>query len=414
MFSVKTPGEVFEILKSHFIDQDTPCDASETIALPDACGRVLAEDISANEYVPGFHRSTVDGYAVLASDTFGCSDSIPAILELTGEVQMGEGADQILTAGSCVYVPTGGAIPDGADAMVMIEYTEDYGDGTIGIMKPAAPGMNMIYKGDDVFPGKKVLISGRKLTSSDIGALAAMGITELAVIKKPLVGIISTGDELVPVSVTPADGQIRDVNSAMLDALCREAGADTKLYGIIPDDAGHLTEAVESAIRSCDIILISGGSSVGTKDITAQIIEQHGNLLLHGIAMKPGKPTIVGNADGKPVFGLPGHPVAAFFVSQLFVRYLIDAFCGNPAVSETAFCQQHISAGLTEAISTNHGREEYLGVRLKESASGQRLAVPIHSKSGLISSLAGADGYICIPRDCEGLPAGAEVTVYLF
>lgn len=426
MFTVKTPEEVFDILKSVFLSSNTFSKATETVDLAESYGRILAHDITAGEYVPGFTRSTVDGYAVLASDTFGCSDSIPAVLEVSGEVRMGSGAEDQLLPGCCMYVPTGGAVPEGADAMVMIEYTEDYGDGSIGILKSAAPGMNIIYKGDDVYPGKSVISAGRRLTGSDIGAMAAMGISKVSVRKRPVIGIISTGDELVPVTDTPEDGEIRDVNTVMLDVMCRSCGALTRLYGIIPDDRERLTRAVESAIDQCDIILISGGSSVGTKDITAQIIEENGEILLHGIAMKPGKPTILGKADGKPVFGLPGHPVAAFFVSHLFVRYLILSYGQTTAATETdcpdtgsaqadhkRYMQKTQSAELTEAVSANHGREEYMAVRLQYKDHDIK-AVPVHTKSGLISSLAGTDGYIIIQRDCEGLAAGTAVDVYLF
>lgn len=320
---------------------------------------------------------------------------------------MGESSDFLCPPGHCVYIPTGGAIPDDADGVVMIEYTEDFGDGSICITTPVPPGANLIYKGDDVYPGKTVLSAGRKLTVSDVCALAAMGITDVSVQKKPVIGILSTGDELVPVSDTPRTGQIRDVNSSLLKAVCEEGGAETRLYGIIKDEIGPLISTIHKALEECDIVLISGGSSVGVRDATAQAIESSGELLIHGISLKPGKPTILGKIDGKPVFGLPGHPVAAFFVSMLFVRPLIDSFIGyKPKI-------RIIEARLTEAINSNHGRSECLGVRL--AAEGKLLyAEPIRTKSGLISSLAGADGYIVIQRDCEGLAAGALVNVTLF
>ncbi len=403
MFSVKTPEEVQDILTSEFPQRTEP----EKIPLDHCVGRVLSETITAEEFVPGFRRSTVDGYSVHAADTFGCSDSIPALLILDGDIQMGEASDFPCPPGHCVYVPTGGAIPDNADGVVMIEFTENYGDGTICINTPISPGTNLIHKGDDVYPGKTVLPSGRKLTVSDIGALAAMGITQVSVLKKPRIGILSTGDELIPVSETPKAGQVRDVNSTLLNAVCRERGADTRLYGIIKDEIESLKTALCRALEECDIILISGGSSVGVRDATAQAIESYGNLLVHGVALKPGKPTILGKINEKPVFGLPGHPVAAFFVCMLFVRPLIDSFTGQGASSRT------VEARLTEAINTNHGRSECVGVKLVKKEE-KRLAEPIRTKSGLISTLAGADGYIIIPRDCEGLASGTSVNVTLF
>ena len=220
MLYVKTPEEVLALIESEF----SPLEQAEFVALSEAVGRVLAEDIAAREYVPDFDRSTVDGFAVRASDTFGCSDAIPAILPLQATVLMGEGADYLLNEGECVAVPTGGAVPRGTDSVVMVEYTEDYGDGTIGVAKPAAPGMNLIFRGDDVYPGKVILHKGRSLSSADIGALAAIGRVQVPVVKKVTVGVISTGDELVPPGAQPGPGQVRDVNSPMLEAMLSTFG----------------------------------------------------------------------------------------------------------------------------------------------------------------------------------------------
>ena len=403
MLTVKTPEEVYAIMEEAFPSRPV----SEEVPLEAACGRVLSAPVTAREYVPGFDRSTVDGYAVRSADTFGCSDALPAILTLTGEIAMGSGAGSALPVGCCMAVPTGGAIPAGADAAVMVEYTEDYGDGTIGVCKSAAPGTNLIFKGDDVRPGRTVLPAGRRLTPQDVGALAAMGAAKVAVCRKPVVGILSTGDELIPVEETPCEGQVRDVNSAMLRALAEAAGARGICYGILPDDEALLGRALDQALGSCDMVLISGGSSVGMKDAACRVLASRGSVLLHGIAMKPGKPTILGSAGGKPVFGLPGHPVAAFFVAQLFVRPLLDRLAG------CASRRYAVPAVLTEAVSANHGRAQYMGVFLSER-DGVRCARPIRGKSGLITSLACSDGYFCIPRDCEGLPAGASVDVWLY
>ncbi len=404
MLTVKTPEEVYALLSDAFTQG--PLEVEE-LPLEQAMGRVLSEPVTAQEFVPGFDRSTVDGYAVRASDTFGCSDSLPALLALQGEILMGEGASIPLSSGECAAVPTGGAIPPGADAAVMIEYTEDYGDGTIGILKSAAPGENLIFKGDDVRPGKTVLPAGRKLTAQDIGALAAMGVSRLTVSRRPVVGILSTGDELVPISEIPEEGQIRDANSAMLSALVQEAGGTPIAFGILKDEEPLLRAGLDQALTACDMVLISGGSSVGMKDATCRVLEQRGEILFHGVAMKPGKPTILGLCKGKPVFGLPGHPVAAFFVSELFVRPLIGRLLGR------TLRERSIPARLAEAVSANHGRAQYMGVFLTGEADMPQ-AHPIHSKSGLITSLAGSDGFFCIPRDCEGVPAGEIVRVRLY
>ena len=400
MLYVKTPEEVLALIESEF----EAVAATEPVSLGNAMGRVLAEDIAATEYVPDFDRSTVDGYAVRARDTFGCTDAIPAIVPVQAEVFMGEGADFELNPEACAAVPTGGAVPRGADSVVMMEYTEDYGDGTVGISKSVAPGDNMIFRGDDVYPGKPILEKGRVLSSQDIGALAAIGRVLVPVRKKLTVGVISTGDELVPPEKTPGPGQVRDVNSPMLEAMLGAFGARVINYGIVIDDEALLTEKVHRAVSECDAVLLSGGSSVGVKDAACRIIESMGALLLHGIAIKPGKPTILGKAGCKPLVGLPGHPVAAYFITKLFVLPLLSKLNGRIQASYT------VTAKVTESIGANHGRAQYQCCRL-ERRDGKLFASPIRGKSGLITTLAGADGYFCIDRDCEGLPQGAEIQV---
>ena len=403
MLEVKTPQEVLALFQKEF----KPLGLDETVPLARALGRVLAEPITAQEYVPDFDRSTVDGFACRAADTFGCSDAIPAILNIEGEVLMGQGADFALSRDGCAYVPTGGAIPKGADCAVMIEYTEDYGDGTVGIMKPGAPGMNLIFRGDDVFPGKAILPVGRVLTAQDIGALAAIGRTSVTVARRVKVGVISTGDELVPPAETPGPGQVRDVNSSLLTAMLEAFGAEAVSYGIVVDDEELLRRKMQTAARECDAVILSGGSSVGVKDAACRIIESMGSLLLHGIAIKPGKPTIMGKTDNKPLIGLPGHPVAACFVTQLFVLPLLARLMGRDQKDYT------VTAALTESLGANHGREQVNACHLHWEG-GKLLASPIRSKSGLITQLAGADGYFIISRDCEGLPKGAQVQVFLY
>ncbi len=403
MLEVKTPEEVLRLIGKEF----RPLGRTETVPLAEAQGRVLAGDIKAGEYVPDFDRATVDGYALRAKDTFGCSDAVPAILNLAGEVRMGEGAAITVPRDSCVYVPTGGAIPEGCDCAVMIEYTEDYGDGTIGILRPGAPGMNLIFRGDDVFPGKTVLKAGRRLAAQDIGALAAIGRTEVPVRPRLRVGVISTGDELVPVGQKPGPGQVRDVNSPMLAALLKEFGAEPVDCGIVVDDEKMLREKTRAAAESCDAVILSGGSSAGVKDAACRIIGEMGELLLHGIAIKPGKPTILGRAGNKPLIGLPGHPVAAFFVARLFVLPLLARLEGR------TIQEYPVRAALSESLNANHGRMQVSACTL-EKKDGRLTATPIRSKSGLITQLAGGDSFFVIDRDCEGLPRDAEVEVYRY
>ncbi len=402
MLEVKTPEEVLRLIEKEFM----PHGLRETVSLSEALGRVLAEDIEADEFVPDFDRSTVDGYALRAKDTFGCSDAIPAVLSIAGEVRMGEAAEVNVPRDSCAYVPTGGAIPEGCDCVVMVEYTEDYGDGTIGILKPGAPGMNMIFRGDDVFPGKTVLESGRVLSPQDIGALAAIGRTLVPVRTHLRVGVISTGDELVSTDSTPGPGQVRDVNSPMLEALLKDFGAEPVNYGIVTDDEKLLKEKTAAAAENCDAVILSGGSSAGVKDAACRIIDELGELLFHGIAIKPGKPTILGKIGNKPLIGLPGHPVAAFFVAKLFVLPLLAQLEGRKMRSWP------VRAELTESLNANHGRMQVNACCLEE-ADGKLKAIPIRSKSGLITQLAGADGYLVIGRDLEGLPKDAEADIFL-
>ncbi len=401
MLEVKTPDEVMEMIEVSFSPLTT---VAEEINIEQSCGRILAADVCAEEYVPDFHRSTVDGYAVCVRDTFGCTDAIPAILTVKGEVLMGEDAGFSLQSGECAAIPTGGAVPEGADGVVMVEYTEDYGDGTVGILKPSAPGQNMIFRGDDVHPGKKILPAGRVLNSQDIGALAAIGVTKVSVRRRVKVGIISTGDELVPPDHQPGPGQIRDVNGPMLAAMLRGFGAEVISYGIVCDDEDRLREKTAAAAAECDMVLLSGGSSVGIKDAACRIIASYGELMLHGIAMKPGKPTIMGRSGNKPLIGLPGHPVAAWFITRIFVTRILAILQGRE------FHFPSVTARLSESISANHGRAQYMSCYLEEK-EGICWAHPVRGKSGLITTLAGADGFFCIARDCEGLPEGAEIVV---
>lgn len=402
MLQVKTPEEVLALIQKEFVPVSGQ---TELVPLASAAGRVLAEEIVSAEYVPDFDRSTVDGYACRAADTFGCSVSIPAVLTVAGEVLMGRESGLELEPGSCACVPTGGAIPKGADCAVMLEYTEDFGDGTAGILKAGAPGMNIIFRGDDLIPGKTVLKAGRILRAQDIGALAAIGRSSVPVVRKLKVGVLSTGDELVPPESVPAPGQMRDVNSTMLAALLSRSGADPVPYGIVKDDERLLRETFCTALNECDAVILSGGSSVGSKDAACRVIADAGELLLHGIAIKPGKPAILGKAGNKPLIGLPGHPVAALFVARLFVLPLLDRLSG---------CEQQrlpVPAKLSESVSANHGRAQVVACRF-ERRDGILMAVPVRSKSGLITLLAGSDGYFIIDRDCEGLPKGADVQVY--
>lgn len=403
MFSVKKPAEALELILTEF-GRVLP---SESIGTSQAIGRALACDVIAQENIPQFSRSSVDGYAVVAADTFGCGESIPAMLRMAGEVLIGQKPGMRVNCGECVYVPTGGEIPSGADAMVMVEYTEDYGDGLRYISKPSAPGAHIVFKGDDVKIGKRVLEQGRVLRPQDIGVLAALGYPCVEVRKKPVVGILSTGDELVEIDNALRDSQVRDINTYTLCAGVTQAGGEPVSFGICRDEYDTLKTIVTNAIKRCDLLLVSGGSSVGNRDATHQVIGELGSVLLHGIAVKPGKPTIVGVVENKPVFGLPGHPVSAYFSFSQFVRPLIGVMLG----ARKEF-PRIVQARLSANLPSNHGREEYVSVRLVTGENGYA-AKPVYGNSGMITVLADADGYVRIERDCEGLMAGVQVDVLL-
>lgn len=380
----------------------------EQLPLQLAGGRILAAPVKASEDVPPFCRSQVDGLAVWAADTFGASETIPAILAYQGEVQMGRPVEFRLQPGQCAYVPTGGELPAGADAMVMIEQVEDLGDGLRQVSQSVSPGTHLTRQGDDITAGTTVFRAGRRLNATDLGTLAALGLATVPVVRRPRVAILSTGDELIEPDTRPGPGQIYDVNRYTLAETVRLHGGEPVISGIVRDDLTILQQALGQALGTCDLVLVSGGSSVGTRDYVAAAINSLGEpgVILHGIAVKPGKPTMAGVCNGKLVLGLPGHPVAAWFMAHWLAGPVLAWLQGSqplykPTVQAMTACR----------IPSNHGREEFVLVTLQNG--DQPLAVPVFAKSGLITLLSRSDGYIRIPRDCEGLPQGAPVSVYL-
>ena len=376
---------------------------SENVKIEELIGRILSEDIIAGENVPSFDRVTVDGYAVISSDTFGSSESIPSQLEIRGEILMGQQTDSAIASGQCMKISTGGMLPEGADSAIMVENTENAFDGSCLVYKAVSPFENVTKKGDDIKKGSVVLKKGTLFSSKHIGVLAGLGITGALCFKKLKVGIISSGDEVVDVSRTPAPGQVRDINSHILSALFEENGCESIRYGIVEDSYERLYEVTKKAYAECDIILLSGGSSAGTRDMTVKVISELGEVFVHGIAMKPGKPTIIGRIQDKAVFGLPGHPAAAYFTALRFVVPLIKRAYGTNTEPNK------VGAVTSFNISSNNGREEFIPVRLEKG-----VAYPIFRKSGVISLLCEADGYTVIDRNKEGLKTGEAITVNLF
>jgi molybdopterin molybdotransferase len=383
----------------------------EEIATASALGRVLAQDLSAPEPLPPFPRSTVDGYAVHAADTFGASASLPAYLRLVGEVPMGAAASIHIQPGQAAIVHTGGMIPQGADAVVMIEDTQQMGTAEIEVLKPVAVGQNILAQGEDVQPGQVVLKAGSLLRPQEIGGLMALGLTTIAVVSKPRVGLISTGDEVIPPAEKPRPGQVRDVNSHALAALVQRGGGEPLLYGIIPDDPQSLYEAARRAQGECDLVVITAGSSVSARDMTAQVVERLGKpgVLVHGIAIRPGKPTILAIADELPVLGLPGNPVSALVVGRLFILPILQRLLGL----RRPILHPGVSATLSTNLASETGREDYVPVRLVQGDHGWQ-AEPVFGRSNLIFTLVRADGWIRIPPEATGLGDGEQVWVTLF
>ena len=411
------PDEARDLLLSHL---PTPTVDSERIDVPSALNRILAEDIFAPHPLPDFQRTTVDGYAVRAVDTHGASDSLPAYLTLIGEVPMGDAPAFEIGPGQCASIHTGGMVPNGADAVVMLEYTQaigwddPHGRPEIEILRAVAAGENVIRIGEDVAQGQLVLPQGTLLRPAEIGGLMALGITSLRVAKKVCVGLISTGDEVIDPGQTLRPGQVRDVNSYTLGALVEKSGGAAKRYGIIRDQFQALKEAAAQALSECDVVIVTAGSSASTRDMTADVIRSLGEpgVLVHGINTRPGKPTILGVCNGRAVIGLPGNPVSALVNGYLFVVPVIEKLLGViPRPKATAL------ANLTVNLSSQAGREDWWPVKLIENRRSEIAnydADPIFGKSNLIFTLAAADGLLRIHPDATGLSAGETVEVFLF
>jgi molybdopterin molybdotransferase len=409
--------EFFEVLPpetalSTWLMQVTHRVDAETIRTYDALGRVTARTITSPEALPAFQRSTVDGYAVRAADTFGASDSLPAYLRVTGEVLMGEAATVEVGEGQAALIHTGGMVPPGADAVVMVEHTQPFAESEIEVLKPVAPGENVLQIGEDVTQGDAVLPAAHRIQPQDIGALLALGIVEsVPVLKKPRVSIFSTGDEVVtPDTGRLTPGQIRDINSGTIQALCRRAGADTLLHDIVPDRPDALYNALSVALPESDMLVVTAGSSVSVRDMTASTINRLGmpGVLVHGVAARPGKPTILAVIDDKPVIGLPGNPVSAFVMFTLF---------GLPAIAHLMGTDLPLRARLRARVTVNvpsaAGREDHVPVRLIQR-EGETWAEPVFGKSNLIFTLVGADGLLIVPLNATGLREGAWGEVVLF
>ena len=390
---------------------------AERLSSFEAVGRVLARDVHSPVDLPDFPRATMDGYALRASDSFGASEAIPAYLEVIGQVPMGAAPEFSVGRGEAARILTGGMVPEGADAVVMEEFTTAPDAETLEARRPVAVGENILAIGDDLKKEELILRAGSRLRSQDVGALAGVGVTSVEVHRRPRVAILPTGDELIDPRETPRVGQVRDINRFSLAAGVVEAGGEPQTEEILPDDLAVIKERLERAVGHADVVLISGGSSMGLRDYTVEAIDSLGEpgVLVHGISIKPGKPTIIGrierDGEDKAVIGIPGHPVSALMIFHAFVQPVIQQLSGEVARTETE--TEGLAATLSRNVASAPGREDLVRVTLEEGENG-RVVHPLMGNSAMISTMTKADGYITIPLEAEGLREGAQVRVYLY
>jgi molybdopterin molybdotransferase len=414
LFTVLPPGEAF----ASFGRGCSPIDRSEIVSLEAALGRVLAQDVIARETLPAFARSTMDGYAVRAADTHGASESSPAYLRLIDDVPTGVVPQRRVGAREAVRTHTGAMLPPGADAVVMVEDTNLHpstgsGQVEVEVLDSAPPGDNVLAIGEDVLAGAVAVPAGRRLRAADLGGLAALGVTRVTVRARPRIAILSTGDEVVAAGATPGPAQVRDVNATTVAAVVTQAGGIPVACGIAPDDAAEIERALRGAVEDADAVVLSAGSSVSVRDLTAQVVARLGSpgVLVHGIAIKPGKPTVLAICDGTPVVGLPGNPASALVVAWRIVRPLVRLLGGERVNDDGLGDERELSAILDVPLPSRPGREEFVPCTLARGADGGLHATPLFGASNLIFTLVRADALIAVPLDRSGVGAGERVRV---
>lgn len=405
--------KVQDVAKVHALAQGLEPLPAEEAPLALALGRSLARPLTAPSDLPGFTRATMDGYAVRAADTFGTGETSPGYLEIIGEVPMGQAPAFGLEPGQCASVGTGGMLPPGADAVVMVEHTRRLDQTTLEVAASVAPGSNTLGPTDDAAQGRELLPQGQRLRPQDLGLLASLGQEKVWVVRRPRVGIVSTGDEVVPVSADPAPGQVRDVNTHTLAAQISQAGGEPLPLGLAPDQASAIQAATLRSLESCDLTLLSGGSSVGMRDFTREVFLSFpgAELLVHGVAVSPGKPFLWVRTPAGHLIGLPGQVASCLVAFYLLVEPILERLQSRPALPFARFAR--LPATLIRNIPSAPGREEYLRVSLSQEG-GEWLAQPLFGKSGLLTTMVQGQGLVRVPKDCEGLDAGAAVEVLLF
>ncbi len=383
------------------------------ITVSESFEKVLAEDVFSAEDVPHFNRSIMDGYAVHAEDTAGAGESMPTFLDVVGEVEMGKYADFSIKNGECAYVPTGGMLPDGADSVCMVEYCEHFDETRIAVYSAVSYGRNMVFAGDDVKKDSLVLKRGRKITPADMGLLSAIGVTKIKVYKPFKIFIFSTGDEIISPSEKPSFGEMRDVNTYGLIGEAKEFGFEVMGFEIVKDNEEVLKEKIKSVMENCDFVVVSGGSSQGKKDATSSIIDSltSTGVLTHGIAVKPGKPTIIGfdEPTNCALIGLPGHPVAAMILFRLVVGGMWESLTGNDDKKPSVFGTMGANIGAAAGRKTF----QLVTVDYDKLDNSLPLVMPVLGESGLISTMSKADGYIVLDVNDEGINKGERAEVFL-
>lgn len=405
-FEVKSVEETLSLIKKMV----EPVTEKITLPLLEALHYCLAEHVHVRENVPAFRRSTVDGYAIKARDSFGASETLPGFLNVTGEVKMGQVPDRPIKNGEAMYVPTGGMLPEGSDAVIMIEHCENI-DGLLNIYRQTAPGENVISVGEDLKENEILVEKGTRLRPQELAALASQGITEVTVNRKPVIGYLSSGDEIVPMETDELQiGEIRDMNGAAIGGLVKEWGLEFRYGGIVKDNREEFEQKARAMLEETDCLVISGGSSVGAKDYSVQVVDSLGTpgVYVHGISVKPGKPTILSIAEKKPVIGLPGHPASAMIIFSIFGKAVLERLQGIETKNDRV-----LQATVTKNIPSSAGRTDYVRVRLFKE-NGQLYAEPVFGKSGLISTLVKSDGILEVPEQSEGILKGAKVPITLF
>ena len=405
-FKVQTPDQLYKKMDRF------KALSFEKVRLEDCLHRVLYEDIISPSNVPEFPRSTVDGFAVRAEDTYGTSEINPTLLRVVGEIPMGQISDMELGDGEAIRVATGGMVPNGANAVEMVEYTESVDPQTIHVFKALSPLENVMQIAEDIKAGEIVLRQGHWIRPQDVGLMASIGKADLFVYRQPRVAIISSGDEIVPVDTSPSPGQIRDINRYTIVSMVKESGGIPVFLGIAKDRFNDLKEKIELGLRQADMVVFTGGSSVGTLDLTGEVLQilPATEILGHGISIRPGKPTLLADIGGKPFLGLPGHPVSAIVIFHFFGKPMLKILSGFSR--EGIWHQIKVKAKTTRNVPSVSGREDYVRVKLEEK-DGVLLADPVFGKSGAIRHLAQANGLIRIGINEEGLEAGEEVEVIL-